>query len=332
MFGSHLSIAGGMVNALHEAQPLGLDTVQVFTKNQQQWSVPSLDEQAALAWCERLDALGWRGRTVSHASYLINLASGDDELWAKSLALMHEEIERCERLGIAFLVFHPGSYVRSDLASGMARISKACAELLARTRGYATTLCLEGTAGAGSHIGGRFEHLAALRDGIEKAGGDVSRVGFCLDTCHMHAAGYDLRTRAAAAMAIEQFDTVCGLAHVRVLHVNDSKGACGTHLDRHEHIGEGTIGGGRIKHADTGVFDQGKLDASGFWTFMNHPAFAAIPKIMETPKDPRKGEPNPEEPFDAVNLRRLKSLIESSPEGKRAGKPAHRARTARSGS
>ena len=315
-----------MVNALTEAQKLGLDTVQVFTKNQQQWVVPPLDEGGVRVWLDRLDSLGWRGRTVSHASYLINLASGDDELWAKSKALMREEIERCHRLAIPFLVFHPGSYVRSTLDAGIERIIAACAELLDQTRATDVVLCLEGTAGAGSHLGGSFEHLARLRNGILGKGGKAGRVGFCLDTCHLHAAGYDLRTRDAAKAVLDEFDAVCGIEHVRVLHVNDSKGACGTHLDRHEHIGEGTIGGGRIKHADTGVFDQGKLEASGFWTFMNHPAFAAIPKIMETPKDPRKGEPEPDEPFDAVNLRRLKSLIESAPgqspprgRGKKAG-------------
>jgi len=308
-----------MVNALSEARRLGLDTVQVFTKNQQQWAAPPLDEAAAKAWCEQLDALGWRGRTVSHASYLINLASGDDELWNKSVALMGDEIERCERLGIAHLVFHPGSFVRSDLDSGLGRIVEACALLLERTAGYATVLCIEGTAGAGSHIGGRFEHLAALRERIIAAGGEASRIGFCLDTCHMHAAGYDLSTRARAVAAIEAFDRVCGLTHLRVLHVNDSKGACGTRLDRHEHIGEGTIGGGRVQHSDTGVFEQERLEASGFWTFMNHPAMAQIPKIMETPKEAAKGQVPPEEPYDTINLRRLRSLIKSSPASPGAG-------------
>jgi deoxyribonuclease-4 len=314
VFGSHLSIAGSMVNALLEAESLGMDTVQVFTKNQQQWKVNPLDEGMVRDWHAHLKRLGWQGRTVSHASYLINLASVNDELWAKSVNLMTVEVERCEVLGIPFLIHHPGSYTGSSLEHGLRRITDAYAEIFQRTRGYKTISCLEGTVGAGSLIGGRFEHLASLRESIAAATGQPDRVGFCLDTCHMHAAGYDMSTREAADAAMADFDRVCGLGHLRVFHINDSKGATGSKLDRHQHIGEGTIGGGlkRPTHA--------RLGASGFAAVVNHPHCRLIPKILETPKEEvrartaKRGEPGKKPPkrLDSINLQRLKSLMEVS--------------------
>jgi endonuclease IV len=136
MFGSHLSISGGMVNALFEAEQLGMETVQVFTKNQQQWKAPPLSESASADWLRELKRLGWQSRTVSHASYLINLASHDDELFAKSVDLMTDEIERCEALSIPFLVHHPGSFVGWTREQGIARIASAYRELSKRTKGY----------------------------------------------------------------------------------------------------------------------------------------------------------------------------------------------------
>ena len=150
MFGSHLSIAGSMLNALDEAVGLKMDTVQVFTKNQKQWRVKPLDEGVVRDWNARLKELGWTDRTVSHASYLINLASPDDELWKKSIDLMCVEIERCEALSIPFLVHHPGAFTTSTRAQGVARIVGAYTKLLARTRGMKTVCCLEGTVGAGT--------------------------------------------------------------------------------------------------------------------------------------------------------------------------------------
>lgn len=312
MFGSHLSIAGAMTNALREGESLGLDTVQVFTKNQQQWKARPLEPSAVAEWRREVARLGWDkggptggGRTVSHASYLINLASPDDELWPKSLDLMTDEIERCEALAIPFLVHHPGSFTTSTLDDGLSRIVAAYTELFGRTRGYATVSCLEGTVGAGRTIGGAFEHLATLRQRIADATGAPSRVAFCLDTCHLHAAGYDLSTRQKARDVLALFDARCGLAHVKVLHLNDSKGAAGSRLDRHAHIGDGTIGGGTTR---------AKLAASGFAEFVNHPAFARVPKILETPKD----DPKPGRPWDRVNLDRLRRLVQ--PEGEIARK------------
>jgi deoxyribonuclease-4 len=302
VFGSHLSIAGSLVNALRQAEALRLDTVQIFTKNQQQWRVRPLDPAVVREWRAETARLGWDrggptggGRTVSHASYLINLASPDDELWRRSVDLMTEEIERCEALAIPFLVHHPGSYTDGSPESGLARIVDAYTELFRRTPGYSTVSCLEGTVGAGRTLGGRFEHLAELRRRILDASGQSDRLGFCLDTCHMHAAGYDLRTREQARGVLGEFDRVCGLAHVRVVHLNDSSGAAGSKLDRHAHIGEGTIGGG-----------VRRLRSSGFAEFVNHPALARVPKILETPK----GNTPRGTPWDLVNVNRLRRLVE----------------------
>jgi deoxyribonuclease-4 len=317
VFGSHLSISGSMVNALLEAETLGLDTVQVFTKNQQQWKVAPMDPGVVRGWRAHVERLGWRGRTVSHASYLINLASVSDELWRKSVDLLTVEVERCEELGIPFLVHHPGSFTGSTLEHGLARIKDAYAEVFRRTRGFRTVSCLEGTVGAGSLIGGRFEHLARLRETISGATGEPGRVGFCLDTCHMHAAGYDMSTRASADAALREFDEVCGISNLLVFHINDSKGGPGSRLDRHQHIGMGSIGGGLKRPT------RAKLAASGFAAVVNDPHCRGIPKIMETPKEERVGPWRADKaggargpkPLDAINLQRLQGLIETEAAG-----------------
>ena len=180
MLGSHLSISDGLAAAARMASDLTMDTVQVFTKNQRQWKVKPLDPVAAEDWRQALADLGWLDRTVSHASYLINLASPDDELWRKSIDLMTEEIQRCEALSIPYLVHHPGAYTTGDAASGLKRIALAYKTLLKRTPGYATVLCLEDTVGSGSNLGRTFEELAELRGLIVDATGAAHRVGFCL--------------------------------------------------------------------------------------------------------------------------------------------------------
>jgi deoxyribonuclease-4 len=297
MFGSHLSIAGNLSNALREAETLGLDTVQVFTKNQQQWKAPPLKEETIEEWQRELARLGWArtksaaARTVSHASYLINLASPDDELWRKSVDLMLEEIRRCEALGIGYLVHHPGAYTTATLDAGLERIADAYAELFDKTAGFRTVSCLENTAGGGSTIGREFEDLVRLRELIIKkvgrAGG--SRVAYCFDTCHAHAAGYDMSSREAASATLDTFDRVCGLDHMAVLHLNDSKGKLGSRLDRHEHIGDGEIG------------------LEGFGAVLTHPTLRATPRpmIMETPK----GQTDTGIAWDTLNLDKLRKFL-----------------------
>lgn len=297
LFGSHLSVAGGMVNALHEAKSLGLDAVQVFTKNQQQWKAPAMKPEAQSAWLDGLSELGWTDsdplgagavhRTVSHASYLINLASPDDALWEKSIDLMVVEIERCDVLGIPLLVHHPGAFTTSDRSAGLGRIVSAYEVLFERTAKAKVVSCLENTVGSGSNLGGSFEELAELRERIVSATGRADRVGFCFDTCHAHAFGYDMHGVEAADTTLDELDRVCGLAHVRCVHLNDSKGAKGSRLDRHEHIGEGTIG------------------EAGFSAVLVRAGLRGRPMILETPK----GESDDGTPLDTVNLRLLRGLL-----------------------
>ncbi len=291
MFGSHLSIAGSMVNALNEGEKLGFDCVQVFTKNQQQWKAKPLDEGMVREWLARTRELAWdsggpdgRGGIVSHASYLINLASINDDLWRKSVDLMTDEIHRCETLAIPYLVHHPGSFVGSDLPTGLQRIEDAYAELFRRTKGFRTVSCLEGTVGAGSTIGGRFEHLAEMRERIAARTASPDRIAFCLDTCHLHAAGYDLSTRDQGRAVLAEFDQRCGLKNLKVLHVNDSKGKAASKLDRHEHIGKGKIGAG------------------AFHLLLNRPETRDVPMILETPKKTEQDDP--------MNLATVRRLLE----------------------
>jgi deoxyribonuclease-4 len=302
LFGSHLSISGSMVHALTEAVGLGMDTVQVFTKNQQQWHTKPLDDGMTREWLSELTRLGWSDRVVSHAGYLSNLATPDDALWQKSIDLMTIEIERCEALSIPFLVHHPGAFTTSSREQGIERIALAYQELFARTKGMRTTLCLEGTVGAGSQLGGTFEELAAIRARSIELSGTPARVGFCLDTCHMHAAGYDMRTRASALAALERFDAICGLSNLKAFHINDSKGPCGSHLDRHDHIGKGTIGGSLPDTTPDALRD------CGFAAVVNHPRLRDVPKLLETPK----GDDPSGRPWDAINLYMLRSLIDGS--------------------
>jgi deoxyribonuclease-4 len=293
MFGSHLSIAGSMSKALLEGESLGMDTVQVFTKNQQQWKVAPLATETIADWTGHVKRLGWQGRLVAHASYLINLASPNDELWEKSIDLMRVEIERCETLGITYLVHHPGSPTGSGVAAGLNRIASAYKRLFSETKGFKTVSCLENTVGAGSTLGGKFEELARMRDMIVDATGYGARVGFCFDTCHAHAAGYDMGDRDAADRVLDAFDASCGLMNLRVVHMNDSKAAMGSKRDLHAHLGEGTIG----KAAKT-------LSKTGFAAVTNRPELVEVPMILETPK----GENEEGIPYDTLNLQRLRKL------------------------
>ncbi|MBL8746624.1 MAG: deoxyribonuclease IV [Phycisphaerae bacterium] len=309
MFGSHLSVAGGLVNALTAAGALRLDTVQVFTKNQRQWSVPPLDAGAAREWLTELKRLGWADRTVSHDSYLINLASPDDSLWERSIAAMREEIERAAALSIPFLVSHPGAHMIKDgamtpeerIEAGLRRIARAYKRLLKETKGFAVTVCLENTAGGGTTLGRTFEELSRLRELIvEEAGGEAEgRIGFCVDTCHALAAGYDIAARGAdgtersrsegealGRAMLERFDELCGIDHLRVLHLNDSLGKCGSRVDRHAHIG------------------RGEVSLGAFSAVVNHRGLDSVPMILETPKeDDDRGVP-----MDTVNVEVLRSL------------------------
>jgi deoxyribonuclease IV len=282
MFGSHLSIAGGMCNALADAQRLGFDTVQVFTKNQQQWKCKPLESSAIDPWKSQCKQLKFK-RTVSHDSYLINLASPDDVLWNASIDLFVEELRRCDLLSIPYLVTHPGAHMGKGEAAGLSRVATGLDRVHALLPQSAAVTCLEITAGQGTSLGYQLEHLAEI---IEKVS-TPERLGVCLDTAHLFAAGYDFRGRKYATFRKTLSRTV-GLSRVKVLHLNDSKKPLGSRVDRHAHIGLGEIG------------DE------GFRPFVRDSAFAKIPKILETPKDKAPDGRD----WDAVNLERLRGLME----------------------
>jgi deoxyribonuclease-4 len=283
MYGLHLSIAGGLHNALLRAEELGCTSVQIFTKNQQQWRCPPLEKQSICDWtghCKRLKIK----RTVSHDSYLINLASPDEVLWRKSLELFLEELRRCAALAIPYLVTHHGAHMGAGEEKGIARIAEAlnvAHQVLPEAK--SVTTCLEITAGQGSSIGHRLEHLAAIIDRVR----EPKRVGVCLDTAHLFAAGYDFRGRRYSKFRRELESTV-GLRSVKVIHVNDSKKPLGSRVDRHDHIGKGLIG------------------VNGFKALLRDEAFAKTPKILETPK----GKCDDGRDWDAVNLETLRKIAE----------------------
>jgi deoxyribonuclease-4 len=281
MFGSHLSIAGGMHNALLEAETLGMETVQVFTKNQQQWKCKPLADDAVSQWHSHRKRLKFR-KTVSHDSYLINLASFDPALWESSISLFIEEISRCEILEIPFLVTHPGAHLGHGEGAGLARVAAALDRVHEQLPDAKTIVCLEITAGQGTSLGYKLEHLAEI---IEKVR-DSKRLGVCLDTAHLFAAGYDFRGPKYARFR-KELDSRVGVKRVKVLHLNDSKKDLGSRVDRHEHIGHGKIGLG------------------GFEPFVRDVAFALVPKILETPKEKDTGG----RPWDAVNLESLRKLM-----------------------
>lgn len=273
LLGVHCSISGGLQNAFCEAASLGIDTFQIFTKNQVQWKERVLDTAEKSAF---LDTFKRSAVTIafSHASYLINLASADDALWGRSVKALTGEVLRCHDLGLAFVVLHPGSAKDIREEEGRKNIVSALKTVIRETGNATVRILLENTAGQGSSIGYRFEQVRQLMD---EAGSE--RLGMCFDTCHAFAAGYDIRTKGGFEVTMEELDRIVGLKNLHVIHMNDSKGDLGSRLDRHEHIG------------------KGKLGLKPFGQIMKR--FKHIPKVIETPK---KGG------MDRVNLGILRGL------------------------
>ena len=282
MFGSHLSIAGGMHNALLAAEGYGMETVQVFTKNQQQWNARPLDPAAVKLFREHAERLGFQ-HIVAHDSYLINLAARDEALWEKSIGAFIHEMERCDQLGIRYLVTHPGAHVGSGEEAGVARVVAAMNRILRQQESGSVTVCLETTAGQGTCLGCTFEQLAAMIDGIEQK----HRVAVCVDTCHILAAGYNITTAASTEAVLDKLDRVIGLDRVKVWHLNDSKKPLASRVDRHEHIARGHVG------------------IEAFGVICRHPRATGVPKIMETPKE---AAPDGRD-WDVVNLHLLRGLV-----------------------
>ena len=282
MFGSHLSVAGGLHHALPEARRLHMDCVQIFTKNQRQWRVKPLTDEAITLWRGHRKDTGI-DPVVSHASYLINLASPETAQRNKSLELFFDELTRCETLDIAYLVVHPGSHMQTSEAAGLKRIARCLDRVHKDLPGLSVQTCLEVTAGQGASLGYRFEHLHQIMDQVK----EPQRLAICLDTAHMLAAGYDLTSGVGCRKVISELDDIVGLDQVKVLHLNDSKVPLGKRVDRHTHIGHGHV----------------SLDA--FKVLVNHARFKAVAKILETPKEVA---PNGTD-WDTVNLQTLKSLL-----------------------
>ena len=256
LLGAHVSTLGGVALAPGRGLAIGATAIQVFTKTPNQWREPVLRDADVVAFRAALAGSGIRA-VVTHDSYLINLASPDEALRAKSIRAFTGELQRTGALGIPWVVSHPGNYI-DDRAAGLDRNARGYAECLSAVPGDVGVL-IEGTAGAGTALGSTFEELRALRDALPA--GLQARVGFCLDTAHLHAAGYEVTEGV-----VERFDREVGLALLKCLHLNDSKGAAGSRLDRHAWIGEGTIG------------------PAPFRWIMRDVRLAPVIKIIETPK------------------------------------------------
>jgi deoxyribonuclease IV len=287
LLGAHVSTQGGVSEAPARGAAIGASALQVFTKTPNQWREPAPDAVEAAKFRSALAEAGIPAEAVvAHDSYLINLASPDAALCERSMRSFTRELERCRAFGIPWVVSHPGNYM-DEREAGLERNALAYAACLAEVEGNVGVL-IEGTAGAGTALGSRFEELRALREAMPPA--VRPRVGFCLDTAHLHAAGYDVAGNVGAVW--EQFDREVGLEHLKCLHLNDSKARAGSRLDRHEWIGEGTIG------------------PEAFRRIMRDPRLERMIKIIETPKgdDPVR--------YDRRMLRRLRAYAAVS------GRPA----------
>lgn len=275
-----MSIAGGVSRALDQAASVQSNAVQVFTKNNRQWRGPAIDVADVARWQETKAALGIE-YAVSHASYLINLASPKEDLWQQSIAAQRDELERAHAYAIPHVVLHPGAHTGAGAEFGVQRIAAALNQIHAQIPACADTItCLEIMAGQGSVLGRSLQELRAIVELVE----DRTRIGVCLDTCHVFAAGYDLRSADAYEQFMDQVELEIGLDLVKVWHFNDSKGALAGHVDRHTHIGDGEIG----------------LD--GFRYILNDPRWDGVPILIETPKEVTLEE-------DGMNLARLVALV-----------------------
>lgn len=285
ILGAHQSIAGGYFRSVELAAECGCDCVQLFSKNNNQWRAKAIDDKDV----EKFQA-ALKAKKISHPlihdSYLINLAAPDEELWRKSLEAYAVELLRAERLGVPHVVMHPGSFTTSSEAAGINRIVEALDEIHDKVGKLNVVTLLETTAGQGSALGWKFEHLAAIRDGVKQP----ERVAVCIDTCHLFAAGYGLSTPKEYETTMDQFDRIVGLHLVKAIHLNDSKRELGSRVDRHEHIGRGKIG------------------LEGFRLLLNDPRLTAVPMYLETPKEDDDGKPNGIE-LDRMNLATLRSLV-----------------------
>jgi deoxyribonuclease-4 len=277
-FGAHFSIAGGLQHAAETAQSLRCETFQLFTKNANQWKAAPLTDEAVRTFRDAVTQAKCQFVTA-HDSYLINLAAPGDELFDKSVDAFVVELERAEALGLSYLVTHPGAHVGSGDAAGLQRVVQGLNAAAERCAGFQVQVLLETTAGQGTTLGHRFEHLAFLLQNVRHP----ERYGVCLDTCHIFAAGYPLGTVEEYESTFEEFDRVVGLNHLKVFHVNDSVKPLGSRVDRHAGL------------------ELGQIGKTAFRMLATDPRFADHPMILETPKEGDEGEE-----MDPVNLKKLR--------------------------
>ncbi|MBM3329342.1 MAG: deoxyribonuclease IV [Calditrichaeota bacterium] len=278
ILGAHVSTAGGVSKGTLEAAELGVPAIQIFSKNQHQWNAKPFEDKELAKWFDGLKANGVT-HAVSHAAYLINLCAPDADIHARSLSAFLDELVRGDQLGLVGVVLHPGSHMKTGEENGLQKIADSLRRIFDQHPDGKALCLLEVTAGQGSHLGYRFEHIAELLRRVNAP----SRMGVCLDTCHIHSAGYDWTSSDGYEQVFTEFDKVVGLEQIKCFHLNDSKKALGSRVDRHEHIGDGTIG------------------ASPFKRLLEDRRFRDIPGLLETPGETADY---------ARNLATLKALLD----------------------
>jgi deoxyribonuclease-4 len=286
--GAHLSISGGLPRAVDRAVASRCEALQIFTKSAGQWRARVIPEDEIVLFRRRVADTGIHP-VIAHNSYLINIAAAAPALREQSLAALLEEYDRADALGLQGLVMHPGSFTTGTEAEGLRLIASGLRALL-RTRRRATPLILlEHTAGQGTNLGHRFEHLAEIIEGLDGS----PRVGVCLDTCHLLTAGYDICSEEGYVQTFREFDRLVGLDRLKAFHLNDSKRPCGSRVDRHEHIGKGCLG------------------LEPFRRIHTDPRVTGLPMLLETPKldTPESRRRSDLDPWDARNLRTLRRLM-----------------------
>jgi len=279
--GSHTSIAGGYYRAAEAAGKLGMQTCQIFTKNSNQWRGKAIESSDIERFDETVKAYGLT-KLISHTSYLINLASPSAELWEKSIAALTDEWQRAEQLHLVGLVMHPGSATDGDEVAGLERIQEGIRRAFQAAGPRRARLLLENTAGQGTALGWKMEHLAALLDAIDRP----TYLGICLDSCHAHAAGYDLAAPDGTHQLVAELEKHQLLDRIHAIHLNDSKKPAASRVDRHAHLGTGTI------------------TTEGIRRFINHPAFRDLPMYLET----EKGFDADGRDWDAINMEFARQL------------------------
>ncbi|MEW5807581.1 MAG: deoxyribonuclease IV [Acidobacteriota bacterium] len=279
LLGAHMSIAGGVDKSIPLGKKIGCDTIQIFTKSSNQWEAKPLAKEEIENFKRNRKEMGI-DLVVAHDAYLINLGSPDDLLWKRSIDAFVMEMNRCEQLEIPFLITHPGSHMGAGEEAGLMRIAEAIDRIHSRTKGFKTMVVLETTAGQGTNLGYRFEHLAKIIKNVKKK----CAIGICFDTCHAFAAGYEIRDKKSFDKTFREFDRILGLNLLKAFHLNDSLKGLGSRVDRHQHIGKGEMG------------------LEPFRFLLNDRLLKKFPMYLETPKGPDYAE-------DVQNLKILRSLI-----------------------